>query len=116
MPLPSTEYIPDVGDIVWVKFDPQTGNEHKGYRPALVLSPKEYNCKTSLMIYCPMTTKSKGYPFEVILKKIGKLSVVLSDQVKSIDWKARQATFKGRASKKEVIDVKAKLKALLNLY
>lgn len=104
-------YIPDVGDIVWVEFDPQAGNEHKGHRPALVLSPKKYNEKTNLMICCPMTTKAKGYPFEVILNSE---SVVLADQVKSIDWKVRKASFKGKASDKKIMQVQAKLKALIN--
>lgn len=107
-----TDYIPDQGDIVWIQFDPQRGSEHKGHRPALVLSPKIYNRKTNLMVCCPMTTKTKNYPFEVV---INKSSIVLSDQVKSVDWKARSAVFKGKASTDVMAEVKAKLKALLSL-
>ncbi|MCF6768433.1 endoribonuclease MazF [Thiotrichales bacterium 19S11-10] len=108
-------YVPDIGDIVWITFDPQAGKEHKGHRPALVLSPKKYNEKTGLMICCPMTTMEKGYPFEVLVKSKQSASVILSDQIKSIDWKARKARLKGKASDQEVLEVKAKLKALLGV-
>ena len=92
-------YIPDAGDIVWISFDPSTGREHKKRRPALVLTPKEYSQKTNLLIACPITSKVKGYPFEVYInvKKID--GVVLVDQVKSLDWKSRKAAFIARASR-----------------
>lgn len=107
-----TRYIPDAGDIVWLEFDPQAGHEQAGHRPALVLSPASYNGKTSLMVCCPLTTRIKGYPFEVALA--GKPdSVVLADQVKSLDWRARRATRKGRASWSELEEVRAKLRALV---
>lgn len=83
-------YVPDAGDIVWLEFDPQAGHEQAGHRPALVLSPAIYNGRIGLMLCCPMTTKIKGYPFEVIVP--GKPeSAVLADQVKSLDWKERNA-------------------------
>lgn len=105
-------YVPERGDIVWVSFDPQAGHEQAGHRPALVLSPKAYNLKAGLMLCCPMTTKIKGYPFEVSLAGATP-SAVLSDQMKSLDWRARKAKRKGAASKQEVALVLAKARALL---
>jgi mRNA interferase MazF len=87
-------YYPDRGDVVWLDFDPQAGHEQAGRRPALVLSPQSYNRKTSLLLLCPITSKAKGYPFEVAIPdKFGVNGVVLSDQVKSMDWVARRAEF-----------------------
>jgi mRNA interferase MazF len=90
-------YVPDRGDIVWLEFDPQTGSEQKGKRPAIVLSPKEYNGKVGLALFCPITSKIKGYPFEVPIASAKIEGVVLSDQVKSLDWRARNAAFAARA-------------------
>ena len=88
------EYIPEKGDIVWLEFDPQKGYEQKGRRPALVLTPKIYNQKTKLAIFCPITSKIKGYPFEVLLPANFPLKgVILVDQIKSLDWKRRKAQF-----------------------
>ncbi|SFO97971.1 endoribonuclease MazF [Hydrogenimonas thermophila] len=90
----SGSYIPDRGDIVWLNFTPQAGHEQKGKRPALVISPKIYNEKTSLCICVPITSKVKGYPFEVSLpKKLPIEGVILSDQVKNLDFMARDVTF-----------------------
>jgi mRNA interferase MazF len=105
-------YVPDAGDIVWLGFVPQAGHEQSGHRPALVLSPAAYNARTSLMLCCPMTTQVKGYPFEVVLAG-PKPSAVLSDQVKSLDWKARRAKRKGKASPAELSDVRRKARALI---
>jgi len=82
-------YTPNAGDIVWLEFDPQAGHEQAGRRPAVVLTPEAYNKKTNLMICCPLTTKIKGYPFEVLVEIDGIQSAILSDQVKSLDWKIR---------------------------
>ena len=90
-------YTPERGDIVWLTFTPQAGHEQAGRRPALVLSPKAYNVKVGLAIFCPITSQVKGYPFEVAVPQgltVG--GVILSDQVKSLDWKARQAEFISR--------------------
>ena len=107
-------YVPDAGDIVWISFDPQAGHEQAGYRPAVVLSPAAYNAKTSLMVCCPMTTQIKNYPFEVVIAGAGaSLSVVLADQVKSLDWRKRRAKRKGMISAVELGDVRAKLRALI---
>ncbi|MBU0710737.1 endoribonuclease MazF [bacterium] len=88
-----TGYIPDRGDIVWLNFSPQRGHEQAGQRPAFVLSPKSYNAKVGLALFLPITTKSKGYPFEVELPANLPVSgVILCDQLKSPDWQRRQAT------------------------
>jgi mRNA interferase MazF len=105
-------YIPDAGDIVWLQFDPQAGHEQAGRLPALVLSPASYNGRAGMMICCPTTTRIKGYPFEVALAGVPP-SVVLADQVKSQDWRARKAARKGRVSAAELAEVRAKLVALI---
>jgi mRNA interferase MazF len=85
-------WVPDAGDLIWLTFDPQAGHEQAGRRPALVLSPKFYNQKSGLALVCPVTNQTKGYPFEVPTPRdCGVTGVFLSDQVKSADWKARQA-------------------------
>lgn len=106
-------YVPDAGDVVWLEFEPQAGHEQAGHRPALVMSPSIYNGKTGLMICCPMSTKIKGYPFEVLTDMGGQDCVVLSDQVKSLDWKIRRARKKGAVSESVMMDVRARIKALL---
>ena len=85
-------YVPARGDLVWLEFDPQTGHEQAGRRPALVVSHAEYNKKVGLAVFCPVTSQVKGYPFEVVLPAgLAVTGVVLSDQVKSLDWRARRA-------------------------
>jgi mRNA interferase MazF len=105
-------YVPEVGDIVWLMFDPQAGHEQAGHRPALVLSPSAYNSKTGLMLCCPLTTQIKGYPFEVQIAG-ERPSAALADQVKSLDWVARKAKYKGKASSVEMAEVRAKVIALV---
>ncbi len=109
----SPRYVPDAGDVVWLAFDPQAGHEHAGHRPALVVSPASYNGKTGLMVCCPMSTKVKGHPFEVVLEMDGVSGAVLSDQVKSLDWKIRKAKKKAVAPSSVMAHVRAKIKALL---
>lgn len=85
-------YVPDRGDVVWLSFDPQVGREQAGRRPALVLSPKDYNGKVGLLLCCPITTRAKGYPFEVSIPAEAQVTgVILSDHVRSLDWRSRQA-------------------------
>ena len=105
-------YVSDAGDIVWVSFNPQAGREQAGHRPAVVLSPAAYNAKTSLMVCCPMTTQIKNYPFEVLLSAENP-SVVLADQVRSLDWRKRRARRKGEISAAELAEVRAKIRALI---
>lgn len=89
-----SDYIPDHGDIVWLDFVPQAGHEQSGKRPALVVSSGKYNSKVGLAIFMPITGKRKGYPFEVVLPENLPISgVILSDQVKSLDWNARNAEY-----------------------
>lgn len=89
-----SNYFPDRGDVVWLQFNPQVGHEQAGKRPALVLSPKEYNQKTGLALFCPITSIVKGYPFEVKLPEGLPLEgVILADQIKNLDWKSRSAQF-----------------------
>jgi mRNA interferase MazF len=88
----SHTYDPKCGDVVWITLNPQAGHEQAGRRPAVVLSPKSYNSKTGLAIFCPVTSQVKGYPFEVLLPEGMPVSgAILSDQVKSLDWRARNA-------------------------
>ena len=106
-------YVPEVGDVVWLEFDPQAGHEQAGHRPALVISPASYNGKTGLMVCCPMSTKIKGHPFEVVTQIDGMDRAVLSDQVKSLDWKVRKAKKKAVVTQEVLLHVRAKMKALL---
>lgn len=108
-------YAPDEGDIVWLNFTPQSGHEQAGRRPAVVLSPKAYNQRSGLLVCVPITSQVKGYPFEVVLSGSGATGAALADQVKSLDWKSRQAERKGQATSAEVAEIKAKIKALLKL-
>jgi mRNA interferase MazF len=106
-------FVPNTGDVVWLEFDPQAGHEQAGQRPALVLSPAAYNGKTGLMVCCPMTTRIKGYPFEVVTRVGDVDCAVLSDQVKSLDWKVRRARKKDVVGAEVLQEVRAKLRALL---
>lgn len=108
----SWRYVPEPGDIVWLQFDPQAGHEQAGHRPALVISPSSYNGRSGLMLCCPITTRIKGYPFEVELAGEPP-SAVLSDQVKSVDWVARRALFRTRASSRELAEVRSRVRALI---
>lgn len=108
-------YAPDTGEVVWLAFDPQAGHEQAGLRPALVISPASYNSKTGLMVCCPMSTKIKGHPFEVVTQVDGVDCAVLSDQVKSLDWKVRRAKKKALVSEDVLVHVRAKMKALLQI-
>ena len=108
-------YVPDRGDAVWLEFDPRSGHDQKGRRPALVLSPASYNGKVGLAILCPVTSRTKGYPFEVALPEdSGVDGVVLADQVKNLDWRARKAELIGRMPEAVTEEVLGKLGALLS--
>jgi len=101
-------YVPKRGDIVWLTFDPQAGHEQAGRRPAFVLSPDAYNRETGLFLACPVTSRIKGYPFEVALPTgLSVSGVILADQIKSLDWKARKAAFADRTPDAVIQDVLA---------
>ena len=107
-------YIPDRGDAIWLTFTPQAGHEQAGRRPALVLSPAAYNGKVGLALLCPITNQVKSYPFEVAIPDgIDVTGAILSDQIKSLDWRVRQATFITRLPDDILQDVLQKLNTLL---
>lgn len=109
-------YVPGVGDLVWLTFDPQAGHEQRGRRPALILSPRVYNLKARLAIACPISSRVKGYPFEVPLPSGGTITgVVLADHVKNLDWRARRAVFETKAPADVVADVRERLRVLVGL-
>jgi len=109
------EYSPDRGDIVWLHFTPQAGHEQSGRRPALVISPRAYNRKVGLALFCPITTHEKGYPFEVKLPDGLKAGgSVLSDQIKSLDWRARRAERICPAPDQVLEETTAKILALVD--
>lgn len=108
------DWVPDIGEIVCVQFNPQIGDEQTGHRSALVLSLIKYNAKRGMIICCPMTSKIKGYVFEVVASQ-SPPSAVLADQVKSLEWRARGATYKGKISSGSLLDVQAKIRSLLQL-
>jgi len=106
--------IPDRGDVILLSFDPTSGHEQAGFRPAVVLSPEYYNKASGLCLVCPVTTNSKGYPFEVMLDGAKKTTgVALADQVRSIDWQARKIKIVDRVSMTSLATILAKFKPLL---
>jgi mRNA interferase MazF len=108
------DYTPEQGDIVWLTLNPQKGHEQSGRRPAVVLSPSSYNLKVGLAIFCPITSKGKSYPFEVRLPdKCLVQGVILADQVKSFDWRSRNAEYICTISSLLLKDISKKLKLLL---
>jgi mRNA interferase MazF len=109
-------YLPNRGDVVWISLNPQAGHEQAGRRPAVVVSPPAYNRKVGLALLCPITSQIKGYPFEVIIPQGLKLSgAVLSDQVKSLDWRARRAELICTLPRDTIVEVVQKLRTLISL-
>ena len=107
-------YVPRRGDIVWLSLTPQAGHEQAGRRPALVLSPSAYNRKVGLALFCPITSRVKGYPFEVTVPRgLAVAGVVLAAQVKNLDWRARRAEFVDRLPTADVSGVLGLVMALL---
>ncbi len=106
-------WTPDAGDIVWINFDPQVGREQAGHRPAVVLTPVRYNQRIGLLICVPMTTRIKGYPFEVAISG-NPPGAALADHVRSLDWRRRGARLKGRASDKELEAIRAMVRELID--
>ena len=109
-----TSFVPEAGDFVWLTFDPQAGREQAGRRPVLILTPRIYNAKSGLALACPVTNQVKGYPFEVAVPLgSGTTGVILTDHLKSIDWKARRAELLGRCTDDIMAEVRATLAPLL---
>jgi mRNA interferase MazF len=111
----SGKYVPARGDVIWLSFNPQSGHEQSGHRPAIVISSKEYNEKVGLALCCPITSKIKDYPFEVRIIIKNKIDgVILSDQIKSMDWKKREASYIASVSKETLNETVEKLSLLIN--
>jgi len=108
------KYSPERGDIVWLNFNPQSGHEQKGKRPAVVISPKEYNEKVGLGLFCPITSKNKNYPFEVKIKNEKINGFILSDQIKSLDWETREIEYISKISSEKISEVISKIYVLLS--
>ena len=107
------QYVPERGDLVWLDFDPLAGHEQGRRRPALALSPKYYNQKTGLGIFCPITSQVKGFPFEVALPPESKVTgAVLADHLKNVDWRARKARHIDRAGPEVIDEVLQKIAVL----
>jgi mRNA interferase MazF len=106
-------YVPEKGDLVWLNFTPQSGHEQSGRRPAVVISPSEYNGKTGLGIFCPLSSKEKGYPFEVKIKNDRISGVILSDHLKSLDWESRKAELISKVTENELDEILEKIKVLI---
>ena len=107
-------YVPERGDAVWIDFNPQAGHEQAGRRPAIVISPKSYNGKVGLCLLCPITNKIKGYPFEVsIPADLNVTGVILSDQVKNLDWRVRNVEFITQLPENVINEVLKKIKSLI---
>ena len=110
----NSTYVPDRGDAVWLTFDQQAGHEQAGRRPAVVLSPKTYNAKSGLALFCPVTSQVKGYPFEVLLPDgLPVTGAVISDHLRSLDWKARRASRICRIPHETINEVLGKIQTLM---
>jgi mRNA interferase MazF len=108
-------YVPKRGDVVWISLNPQAGHEQSGRRPAVILSPQPYNDKVGLALLCPITNQVKGYPFEVVIPSDQSVSgAILSDQVKSLDWRTRNAEFICALPVKTISEVLQKINLLLS--
>lgn len=90
-------YVPDLGDVIYIDFDPQAGREQAKRRPALVMTPRKYNKAAGLVVVCPLTSVIKPYPFALRVHIKGRDGCVLTDHIKSMDWQVRRAEFYGRA-------------------
>ncbi len=109
-------YVPARGDLIWLQFNPQAGHEQAGHRPAVVISPSSYNRRVGLALCCPVTSQVKGYPFEVLLPQgLGVEGAILSDQIKSLDWRVRKARRIGNLPAEVLGETVGKILALVDL-
>ena len=109
-------YVPERGDLVWISFSPHAGRKQAGRRPGLILSPSKYNGRGGLALACPITSRIKGYPFEVRIDGAGDISgVVLVDHLRSLDWQVRKTEYAGKAPAPVLQEVIARLRPLLEL-
>lgn len=107
-------YIPEKGDIIWINFNPQSGREQAGRRPGLIISSTRYNRRVGLALICPITSRVKGYPFEIpIPEGLAVSGVILADQIKSLDWQTRRAEFAGKILDEVLVEVISTVKKLL---
>jgi mRNA interferase MazF len=107
-------YVPQRGDVVWITLNPQAGHEQAGRRPAVILSPHAYNAKVGLALLCPITSQAKGYPFEASIPAgLPVAGVILSDHIKSLDWRARKAEWVCSLPPQTTAEVLAKSQTLL---
>lgn len=107
-------YQPDRGDLIWLEFTPHAGTEQGGRRPALVISAQEFNIATGLVFVCPVTNQGKGSSFEVPLPRgVGITGFVLSDQLRSLDWIARNATFASKVTQEVMWEVVGRIEAIM---
>ena len=112
--MPRRAFVPQRGDVVWIALNPQAGHEQAGRRPSVVVSPRSYNGKVGLGLFCPITSRAKGYPFEVPLPAgLPVTGVVLADQVRSLDWRVRRAELVAHLPDDVIDEVIGKLSALL---
>lgn len=111
----SPGFVPKRGDLVWVDMNPRVGHEQSGRRPAVVISPELYNRKAGLALVCPITSKKKGYPFETSIPAgLPIQGVILSDQVKNVDWNARKMDLAGQLDSATLLEVISKLRTLID--
>ena len=112
----SGDYCPEAGDVIWIDLDPTVGHEQSGRRPAVVVSPQSYNAVSGLCVICPVTSRERGYPFEVVLPEDANVrGVVLADQVRSISWQKRPIAPAGRAPDLLLAEIRERLAALLGI-
>jgi len=108
-------YVPARGELIWLRFNPQAGHEQAGHRPAVVISPSSYNRRVGLVLCCPVTSQVKGYPFEVVLPQgLGVEGAILSDQIKSLDWRVRKARLIGNLPADVLEETVGKILALVD--
>ena len=105
-------YVPERGDVIWIDFDPTRGHEQNGRRPAVVLSSKIYNKPSRLLLACPISSRIKEYPYEVVISGVFN-GAILVDHIRSLDWSARPVKKAGIVSEEILFEIQKKLKTLL---